>query len=92
MIKSNQTIEDWSDCSTEHTGWSDNSVEDYMAVKGDLQRVEGLINDGALSPQFGTGSPEGVVIANYSLKYIDTSVPTEYYNPTFGSDTGWVAL
>ena len=40
----------------------------------------------------GTGSPEGVVTANQSLKYIDSAVPTEYYNPVAGANTGWVAL
>ena len=40
----------------------------------------------------GTGSPEGAVTANQSLKYIDTNVPTEYYNPVAGANTGWVAL
>jgi hypothetical protein len=92
MINSNQTIEDWGDCSSEHLRWSDNAVEDYMAIKGDVRNLQDLINDGELSPIFGTGSPEGAVKANYSLKYIDTDVPTEYYNPVFGADTGWVAL
>ena len=92
MIDSLQTIEDWSDCKTEHPKWSDNGVEDYMSAKTDLNELIEILNTGGLSPQFGEGSPEGVVAANYSLKYIDTLVPTEYYNETFGSDTGWVAL
>jgi len=92
MINSNQTIEDWGECNKEHPSWSENSVEDYMEIKADILNFINLINNGALSPQFGTGSPEGVVTSNYSLKYIDTAIPTEYYNPTFGSDTGWVAL
>lgn len=92
MIDSNQTIKDWADCSNEHPKWSENATEDYMATKEDLLTIQDLINNGDLSPQFGTGSPEGVVTANYSLKYIDTAVPTEYYNTVFGSDTGWVAL
>lgn len=99
MIKSRQTIESYSDCKASHSRWNDNAIEDYQALKEDIQsliefsnNLEQSIGNGDFSPQFGTGNPNGVVTANYSLKYIDTSVPTEYYNPTFGSDTGWVAL
>lgn len=99
MIKSRQTIDTYADCRAEHPSWPDNAIEDYMALKADIDsliefsnNLESSIDNGDFSPQFGTGSPNGVVTANYSLKYIDTSAPTEYYNPTFGSDTGWVAL
>lgn len=92
MIESLQTITDYGECGDEHPQWSENAIEDYQAKYEDTQELIRIINDGELSPQFGSGSPEGVVTANYSLKYIDTDIPTEYYNETFGSDTGWVAL
>lgn len=92
MIDTRQTIESWGECKAAQPQWEDNFIEDYMGKKLDIQNLINLLNGGDLSPQFGTGSPEGVVTANYSLKYIDTSGPTEYYNETFGSDTGWVAL
>lgn len=73
--------------------------EDYFYLKRDydnlINAVTALlvaIQDGEFSPVIGTGSPEGVVTANHSLKYIDESVPTEYYNPTYGANTGWIAL
>lgn len=73
--------------------------EDYFHLKRDvfnilsfIELIVQAVDDGEFSPQIGTGSPEGVVTANYSLKYIDTSGPTEYYNPTYGAITGWVAL
>ena len=40
----------------------------------------------------GTGAPEGVVTANQSKLYIDDAVPTQYFNPVPGNNTGWVAL
>ena len=92
MIDSLQTITDDGECRSEHPKWSDNAIEDYMSKFRDIETLFNLVNNGDLSPQFGTGSPEGVVTANYSLKYIDTAVPTEYFNETFGADTGWVAL
>lgn len=92
MIKSRQVIESYIDCRTNHPSWSEMAIEDYQSLKEDISIFIGLVNNGDLSPQFGTGSPEGIVTSNYSLKYIDTSIPTEYYNPVFGSKTGWIAL
>jgi len=92
VITSLQTISDYGECADEHPKWSDNAKEDYQQKYDDIQLLFALLNNGDLSPQFGSGSPEGVVTANYSLKYIDTDVPTEYFNETFGADTGWVAL
>ena len=63
-----------------------------MSLKSDVSTLAELINNGELSPQLGEGSPEGVVTSNYSLKYIDTLIPTEYYNIEFGVNTGWIAL
>ena len=92
MIKSRQVIESYADCKAQHAGWTDQAVEDYQALKDDINRLLKALNNGDLSPQSGTGSPEGVVTANYSLLYVDTSVPTLYFNSTFGENTGWVAL
>ena len=50
------------------------------------------INDGRYSPQFGTGSPEGVVTANRNQTYFDTSVPAMWVNPAIGASTGWVQI
>ncbi|MGB3724813.1 MAG: hypothetical protein WA981_03525 [Glaciecola sp.] len=73
--------------------------EDYFQLKRDHQNLLnsvtallGLINDGEFSTLSGNGSPEGVVVANYSLFYVDTDAPQLYYNPTFGEATGWIAL
>lgn len=99
MIKSRQTIDSYADCISEHKGWTQNAVEDYQALKQDIAELIENVNtitselsNGDFSPQFGTGSPEGVVTANYSLLYIDTAVPQFYYNETFGADTGWVVV
>ena len=73
--------------------------EDYFQLKRDqqniLEAVNGviaLINNGDFSPLSGSGSPEGAVSANYSLKYINTDDGKEYFNPTYGEATGWIAL
>ena len=92
MIEDFQTIVNDGDCAQEHNNWSSNSVEDYMRLKDSVNQIIAIFNDGEASPQFGSGSPEGVVTANYSLFYIDTVANTLYYNQTFGSDTSWIAL
>lgn len=72
---------------------------DYFELKRDneflraaLLELIGMVQDGDFGPQFGTGSPEGVIAANYSLLYIDTDVNQLHYNPTYGANTGWIAL
>lgn len=50
------------------------------------------INDGRYQPQYGSGSPEGVVTANLNGSYYDLSVPSHWQNSTSGSDTGWVQI
>lgn len=50
------------------------------------------INDGRYSPQFGIGSPEGVVTSNRNQTYFDTAVPSMWVNPTIGVNTGWVQI
>ena len=96
MIESNQTIEDWQDCKSEHKKWSQNAIEDYQMIKDDINQLIAFVNQiddvDNLSPLDGTGSPEGVETANISKFYVDTAVPTLYFNPVIGADTGWVAL
>lgn len=50
------------------------------------------INDGRYSPQFGAGSPEGVVTSNRNQTYFDLSVPEMWVNPAIGVNTGWVQI
>lgn len=73
--------------------------EDYFQLKRDYQNlinaVSALlvaINGGEFSPLSGSGDPNGVVTANYSLLYIDTDTNQLHYNPTYGENTGWIAL
>lgn len=74
----------------------ESGVNDYMAIKAKLtetivrlNEVINIVNDSA--PLFGTGSPEGVVQANSSQQYYDTSVAPVimYINQTIGANTGW---
>lgn len=73
--------------------------EDYFQLKRDYQNLVNAvtamltaINGGEFSPLSGSGDPNGVATANYSLLYIDTDVNQLHYNPTYGADTGWIAL
>lgn len=75
------------------------SQEDYFQLKRDHQNLVSavttiieIINGGEFSTMQGSGSPEGVTTANYSLLYIDTDVSQLYYNPEYGAITGWIAL
>lgn len=73
--------------------------EDYLQLKRDYQNLVNAvtavltsINGGEFSPLSGSGGPNGVATANYSLLYIDTDVNQLHYNPTYGATTGWIAL
>lgn len=73
--------------------------EDYFQLKRDYQNLVNAVtallvavNGGEFSPLSGSGDPNGVVIANYSLLYIDTDINQLYYNPAYGENTGWIAL
>ncbi len=91
MIKTLQTIEDFQSAKETHPGWSENAIEDYQGLKLDVDRLLAAVNDGRLSPQTGTVTPEGTVFANYSGFYIDTADSNKlYFNPTFNAQTGWV--
>jgi len=74
------------------TATNEDRARDYLYMKNDVRDLIDAANSGQFSPLIGAGSPEGAVAANYSLKYIDTTGPTEYYNSTVGATTGWVAL
>lgn len=85
-----------SDISSAQKGVKD---EDYFQLKRDHENLVNAvsamliaINNGEFSPLSDAGSPEGAITANYSLLYIDTSANQLYYNPTYGADTGWIAL
>ncbi len=57
------------------------------------QFVDQIVDSQTYEPQFGTGSPEGVVTANLNRTYYDlTGVPELWVNPTAGSNTGWVQV
>jgi len=93
MIKTLQTIQDYQAAFDAHSEWSEDAIEDYQGLKGDINKILDAINNGNLSPQSGSGSPEGIVFANYSLLYIDLAAaptPDIYFNPLFNAQTGWV--
>lgn len=73
--------------------------EDYFQLKRDYQNLVNAvtamitaINGDEFSPIIGIGSPEGVVTSNHSLQYIDENTNQQYYNTTYGANTGWIAL
>jgi hypothetical protein len=73
--------------------------EDYFQLKRDYQNLVNAVtallvavNGGEFSPLSGSGDPNGVTSANYSLLYIDTDINQLYYNPAYGENTGWIAL
>lgn len=43
-------------------------------------------------PKYSSGNPEGLVAANTSNFYIDTSNSKIYYNPNVGSTSGWMDI
>lgn len=72
--------------------------EDYFQLKRDYQNLVNAvsallvaINGGEFSPIYGSGSPEGVVAANYSQWYVNSDSAQIYFNPTYGEKTGWIA-
>ena len=91
-IKTQQTFEDFATCADEHSEWSTNAIEDYQGKGADINEIIGLVNNGDLSSLSGSGNPEGVVTANYSLFYVDTNVSALYFNEEFEADTGWTLL
>lgn len=70
----------------------DLGVEDYMAMKDDLNELLTFVAEGMFSPLFGQGDPNGVVTSNLSKQYIDTDTNTIYYNQESSVNTGWFTL
>lgn len=97
-IETRQTVTEYSEAREVYGFSKDNTIEDFMAMKSDIADMINLLNDGAstFTPQFGTGSPEGVVISNYNRTYYDdTLLPasyTQWVNPAAGAITGWVVV
>ncbi len=88
---SRQTIESYEEARDSIKFINENGVEDYMAMKDDINSVLTLIGEGMFSPKFGEGSPEGVVTSNLSKQYIDTLTDpvTVYFNLNSSVNTGW---
>jgi len=88
---SRQILESYENIRVALPSASQDFVRDYAAMKDD-------INDlfKGLSPQFGTGSPEGTVTATASLVYYDVDLSpvsvTGWFNATIGSNTGWTII
>lgn len=89
LPETRQTVIDYSEARDAYKIPTENGLEDFMAMKSDIIFHRVFINN--WSPQFGTGSPEGVVTCNNSQVYYDTSVTPVimYINQTIGADTGW---
>ena len=91
MTASRQRLQSYNNIRSAMPGASGDFIADYAGMKDDiLELMRGI------SPQLGTGSPEGVIRATASLVYYDvTNSPvsvTGYFNDTIGSNTGWVQI
>jgi len=92
-ITTRQIAVEYNDVRQIYTFKSEDAVEDFMALKSDVFAVLELLNaeTSTFTPQFGSGSPEGVVTANFNRTYFDTNPvnAVQYINETVGNDTGW---
>ena len=88
MINSKQTIFSYNEVDEFFTF---DIARDYMGLKQDLNDLLRIINNNELSPQFGSGSPEGVVTSNLNKTYFDTSGADAvmYINESTNTNTGW---
>lgn len=97
-IETRQTVTEYSDAREVYGFNKDNTIEDFMAMKSDIANMINLLNDTAstFTPQFGTGSPEGVITANYNRTYYDDTLSpvsvTQWVNSVVGANTGWVVV
>ena len=93
MIQSRQFIVEYHEAANTYHFKSEQATEDFMALKADVFAVIQLLNaeTSTFTPQFGSGSPEGNVTANYNRTYFDTSGvnAVQYTNETVGDSTGW---
>ena len=95
-ITSRQSAVEYSDIRELYKLKDDNAVEDMAALKADIGALINIINIGDLVAIQGIGSPEGVVVSNSSLTYIDTTLAptsvTMYINQSINSITGWIPV
>lgn len=89
---SRQTIFSYAEAIESISFKNDIGVEDYMAMKEDIDQFLTFVAEGMFSPQFGTGNPNGAVTSNLSKQFIDTDTGTVYYNLESSVDTGWFTL
>lgn len=92
-ITTRQIVIEYDDVRQTYAFKSENAVEDFMALKSDVFAVLELLNaeTSTFTPQFGSGSPEGNVTANFNRTYFDTdgANAVQYINETVGESTGW---
>lgn len=97
-IESRQTIIEYREVKDSYGIDNDYAIDDFMAIKEDIINLITLINNtnSTFTPQFGTGSPEGIVTSNYNRTYYDNTLSpasaTMYVNETVGSKIGWVII
>ena len=92
-IETRQIVIEYDEARETYNFKSENATEDFMALKADVFAVLELLNaeTSTFTPQFGSGSPEGAVTANFNRTYFDTSGlnAVQYINETVGASTGW---
>ena len=95
-IQSNQSALDDVDIESTYKFKNASAIEDLRFMKADIYAILNLINSDEFTPIQGTGSPEGVVMSNSSLQYIDTALSpasvTMYANSETNSKTGWIPV
>ena len=94
-ITSRQLALQYADIRTLYKLTDDNAIEDFAALKEDVFNLLELMNNNS-QPIFGTGSPEGVIAANNSLIYFDTTnEPASvamWTNKIVGGKTAWLQV
>ena len=94
-ITSRQIALEYSDMRRFYKFKDENAVEDFAAMKADIFNLIELMNNNS-QPLFGVGSPEGLVAANNSLIYFDTTnEPVSvamWTNKIVGGKTGWLQI
>lgn len=97
-IESRQTVLEYGEVPQAYNMSSEYGIDDLMALKEDIAALISLVNDSnsTFTPQFGTGSPEGLVTSNFNRTYYDTTLSpvsvTLYVNQNVGVNTGWVIV
>jgi hypothetical protein len=92
-IQTRQFIVEYDEARESYSFKSEQGLDDFMALKADVFAAIELLNaeTSTFTPQFGSGSPESVITANYNRTYYDTSGlnAVQYINETVGASTGW---